>query len=158
MLSTAAIKPRSLNGSQIKSNIYQAADSQGLMLDLQNIKELFICDNESRDIDQKNNTDVMFISYEGSSSDLVTTGVAGVISGNRGTQSNTLSSGAIRIRTEQLVSSTWSGTVLQAQLNHHQNAAAALTYQAGTNGESTAGNVVSETVPTSPSSTNTLLA
>ena len=143
---------------RVSFNRNKAYDSQGLMLDLQNIKELFICDNESRDIDQKNNTDVMFISYAGSSSDLVTTGVAGVISGNRGTQSNTLSSGAIRIRTEQLVSSTWSGTVLQAQLNHHQNSAAALTYQAGTNGESTAGNVVSETVPTSPSSTNTLLA
>jgi polygalacturonase len=116
----------------------------GLAVELVNIKRVCIMNNQFNDIDKKNNINSMYLNYSGSASDLVTTDVQGVIANNMGSNSNVLSSGAIRVRTEQLVSSLWSGSVFQIRANNFSNTSSSITYQTGSNGDATSTNVVND--------------
>jgi len=116
----------------------------GLAVELTNIKRVCIMNNQFNDIDKKNNINSMYLLYSGSASDLVTTDVQGVIANNIGSNSNVLSSGAIRVRTQQLVSSLWSGSVFQIRANNFSNTSSSITYQTGTNGDATSTNVVND--------------
>jgi polygalacturonase len=135
-----------VNGEvSIQGNIIDGC--QGLAVELTNIKKFWVTSNQIFNPDQKNDLEAIYVSYSGSSSDLVTTGVEGTIAHNTGYVTGGITRCA-RIRTGQLNSSTWTGSPIKVFDNRLSGGTTSeVLVQTGTNGESNLQLVMEENVP-----------
>jgi len=135
-----------VNGEvSIQGNIIDGC--QGLAVELTNLKKFWVTNNQILNPDQKNDLEAIYVSYSGSSSDLVTTGVEGTIAHNTGYVTGGITRCA-RIRTEQLNSSTWTGSPIKVFDNRLSGGTTSeVLVQTGTNGDSNFQRVMEENVP-----------